>query len=82
MRCDTCGIEELVQDTRDWLYWWDDHTTIIPNVTGAFCKGCNDCFATGEEDRRLEQLKRQFRLDVVAKLRLEPNKKFRVSIPC
>lgn len=82
MLCHTCGIEELVPDTRDWLYWWDDHTTIIPNVTGAFCNGCNDCFTIGEEDRRLEQLKRQFRFDVVAKLRLDPNKKFLVRVSC
>ena len=67
--CPTCGIGELEFDTRDWLYWWDDHETVISAVKGLFCPSCLDVVTSGDDALRLDQLKFEFRLFTVIKLR-------------
>lgn len=42
MKCPACGATELVRDTRDVPYTYNDETTTIPAVEGEFCPACGE----------------------------------------
>jgi len=42
MKCPTCANAELVHDTRDMPYTYKGETTTLPEVTGDFCRACDE----------------------------------------
>lgn len=73
MMCPSCGISELEHATLDHFYSYEAETLLIPTVTGAFCPACGEVITSGAEARRVEELKRRFRIQV------HPTLKFRFA---
>lgn len=42
MRCPGCDTADLVYDTRDMPYTYKGETTVIPSVSGDFCRVCDE----------------------------------------
>lgn len=52
MKCPCCGAAELIHDTRDILYTYKGESTIVPEVTGAFCPACGEVILDREHGDR------------------------------
>jgi HTH-type transcriptional regulator/antitoxin MqsA len=72
MKCPTCAVAELVNDTRDIPYTYKGEATIIPAVTGDFCPACDDSILAEEESRRTMNLMLEFNKQVNASI-VDPN---------
>lgn len=66
MKCPSCGIGELVHDTRDLPYTYKGETTTLPQVTGDFCTACDESILDAAESRRTMNLMLEFNKQVNA----------------
>ncbi len=53
MKCPCCGAAELVHDTRDETYTFNDKTIVIPAVTADFCPACGESITDASETDRV-----------------------------
>jgi HTH-type transcriptional regulator / antitoxin MqsA len=77
MKCPGCGAAKLVRDTRDVPYTYKGEQTTLPQVTGDFCKACDESVLDARESRRTMQLMLAFSKQVNAAF-VEPD--FIVSV--
>lgn len=66
MKCPSCGIGELVHDTRDLPYTYKGESTTLPQVTGEFCTACDESILEAAESRRTMNLMLEFNKQVNA----------------
>lgn len=52
MKCPTCAMAELVQDTRDMPYNYKGESTVIQGVNGEFCPACGEVVLGEPESTR------------------------------
>ena len=52
MKCPSCGVAELVRDTRDLPYTYKGEATTIPAVSGDFCPACDEAVLEAGESSR------------------------------
>ena len=68
MNCPSCGIGKLVRDTRDLPYTYKGESTVLPQVTGEFCTGCDETVLDAGESRRTMNLMLAFNKQVNASI--------------
>ena len=68
MKCPTCGMADLVHDTRDMPYVYKGETTTLPAVTGDYCPACDESILDAEESRRTMDLMLAFNQEVNASI--------------
>jgi HTH-type transcriptional regulator / antitoxin MqsA len=68
MKCPSCGAAKLVHDTRDMPYIYKGDSTILPQVTGDFCRACDEFVLDASESRRTMELMLAFSKQVNASL--------------
>lgn len=68
MKCPSCGIGKLVRDTRDLPYTYKGESTVLPQVTGEFCTGCDETVLDAGESRRTMNLMLAFNKQVNASI--------------
>lgn len=66
MQCPNCGHAELVHDTRDLPYACKGESTVLPQVTGAFCPACGESVLDADKTRRTLDLMLAFNTRVNA----------------
>lgn len=66
MQCPNCGQAELVHGTRDLPYAYKGESTVLPQVTGAFCPACGESVLDADESRRTMDLMLAFHKQVNA----------------
>ncbi|MBI4757072.1 MAG: type II toxin-antitoxin system MqsA family antitoxin [Betaproteobacteria bacterium] len=66
MKCPVCGAAELIHDTRDLPYTYKGETTVIPAVTGDFCRACAESILDAVESERVMREMRNFSRQVNA----------------
>ena len=52
MKCPVCAAAKLVHDTRDMPYTYKGESTMIPAVTGDFCRACGEVVLGMDESTR------------------------------
>ena len=52
MKCPVCAAAKLVHDTRDMPYTYKGESTMIPAVTGDFCRACGEVVLDMDESIR------------------------------
>lgn len=55
MKCPSCGVTELVHDTRDLSLTVEGKTFVIQAVTGDFCPACGESILDATESHRVMQ---------------------------
>src|SRR5271168_52990 len=68
MKCPSCGVGKLVRDTRDLPYTYKGESTVLPQVTGEFCTGCDESVLDATESRRTMNLMLAFNKQVNASI--------------
>jgi HTH-type transcriptional regulator / antitoxin MqsA len=68
MKCISCGMAELVHDTRDLPYTYKGECTTIPMVRGDFCPACNESVLGAIESARVSGLMLGFNKQVNASI--------------
>lgn len=68
MKCPSCGLADLVHDTRDLPYIYKGETTVLPQVTGEFCPACDESLLDAAESRRAMSLMLEFNKQVNASI--------------
>ena len=68
MKCPSCGVGKLVRDTRDLPYTYKGESTVLPQVTGEFCTGCDESVLDAAESRRTMNLMLAFNKQVNASI--------------
>jgi HTH-type transcriptional regulator / antitoxin MqsA len=68
MKCPSCGVGKLVRDTRDLPYAYKGESTVLPQVTGEFCTGCDESVLDATESRRTMNLMLAFNKQVNASI--------------
>lgn len=66
MKCENCGASALVHDVRDLPYTYKGESTILPQVEGDFCPGCDESILGPQESRRTMELMLAFNKQVNA----------------
>lgn len=61
MKCPVCGVAELIHDTRDITYTYNNETVIIPNVTGDYCHACDESITNSQESERIMNTMNEFK---------------------
>ena len=56
----------MVHDTRDVPYVYKGESTVLPQVTGDFCRACGESVLGAAESRRVSGLMREFNRQVNA----------------
>jgi HTH-type transcriptional regulator / antitoxin MqsA len=64
MKCLSCGMSELVHDTRDLPYTYKGEYTTIPMVGGDFCPACGESVLGAIESARVSGLMLEFNKQV------------------
>jgi HTH-type transcriptional regulator / antitoxin MqsA len=64
MKCLSCGMAELVHDTRDLPYTYKGECTTIPLVKGNFCPACGESVLDAIESARVSGLMLEFNKQV------------------
>ncbi len=64
MKCPICGEGKLVKDTRDVPYFYKGEETILPQVTGQFCRACGESVLAADESERISGLMLDFNKQV------------------
>jgi len=64
MKCPTCGNAEMIHDTRDMQYIYKGECTSIPDVTGEFCRACDESILDAGETKRTMSLMLDFNKEV------------------
>ena len=52
MKCLACAAAKLEQDTRDLPYTYKGESTVLPEVSGAFCPACGEVVLERAESMR------------------------------
>ena len=60
MKCPGCGTTKMVHATRDVSYTYKGESTILPKVTGDFCRACDESILDATESRRTMRLMLEF----------------------
>ena len=68
MKCPSCGAVKWVRDTRDIPYTYKGESTVLPQVTGEFCAGCDESVLDARESRRTINLMLAFNKQVNASI--------------
>ena len=68
MKCPSCGALKWVRDTRDLPYTYKGESTVLPQVTGEFCTGCDESVLDATESRRTMNLMLAFNKQVNASI--------------
>ena len=69
MKCPNCvPAMKLVRDTRDLPYTYKGETTLIPDVTGDFCPGCEEAVLDMAESARVSAAMLDFNKQVNASI--------------
>lgn len=68
MKCLSCGMAELVHDTRDLPYTYKGESTTIPMVKGDFCPACGESVLDAIESTRVSGLMLEFNKQVNASI--------------
>jgi HTH-type transcriptional regulator / antitoxin MqsA len=68
MKCLSCGMAELVQDTRDFPYTYKGECTTIPMVRGDFCPACGESVLGAIKSARVSGLMLEFNKQVNASI--------------
>lgn len=68
MQCPICGAGKLVHDTRDMPYTYKGESTVLPQITGDFCTGCDESILDATESRRTMTLTLEFNKQVNASI--------------
>lgn len=68
MKCPNCGAAKLVHDTRDVPYTYKGESTTLPQVTGHFCRACDESILDAAESRRTMNLMLAFNKQVNASI--------------
>ena len=66
MQCPSCAAGKLVRDSRDLPYVYKGESTVLPQVTGEFCIGCDESILDATESRRTMKLMLAFNKQVNA----------------
>ena len=68
MKCPSCGVAELVRDTRDLPYTYKGEATMIPAVSGDFCPACDEAVLEAGEASRVSAAMLAFNKQVNASI--------------
>ena len=68
MKCPSCGAAKMVHDTRDVPYTYKGETTNLPQVTGDFCRACDESILDAAESRRTMRLMLEFSKQINASI--------------
>ncbi len=68
MKCPSCGVAELVRDTRDLPYSYKGEATTIPAVSGDFCPACDEAVLEAGESSRVSAAMLAFNKQVNASI--------------
>ena len=68
MKCPSCGVAELVRDTRDLPYSYKGEATTIPVVSGDFCLACDEVVLKAGESSRVSAAMLAFNKQVNASI--------------
>jgi HTH-type transcriptional regulator/antitoxin MqsA len=68
MKCPTCAAAKLVHDTRDMPYTYKGESTVIPAVTGEFCRACGEAVLNMAESARMSAAMLEFNKEVNASI--------------
>ena len=68
MKCPSCGAAKTVRDTRDVPYTYKGETTVLPDVTGDFCRACDEYVLDAAESRRTMRLMQDFAKQINASI--------------
>lgn len=68
MKCPSCGVAELVRDTRDLPYTYKGEATTIPAVSGDFCPACDEAVLKAGESSRVSAAMLAFNKQVNASI--------------
>lgn len=68
MKCPSCGVAELVRDTRDLPYTYKGEATMIPAVSGDFCPACDEAVLEAGESSRVSAAMLAFNKQVNASI--------------
>lgn len=68
MKCPSCGVAELVRDTRDLPYTYKGEATTIPAVSGDFCPACDEAVLEAGESSRVSAAMLAFNKQVNASI--------------
>ena len=68
MKCPSCGVAELVRDTRDLPYSYKGEATTIPAVSGDFCPACDEAVLEADESSRVSAAMLAFNKQVNASI--------------
>lgn len=68
MKCPSCGVAELVRDTRDLPYSYKGEATTIPAVSGDFCPACDEVVLKAGESSRVSAAMLAFNKQVNASI--------------
>ena len=68
MKCPSCGVAELVRDTRDLPYTYKGEATMIPAVSGDFCPACDEVVLEAGESSRISAAMLAFNKQVNASI--------------
>jgi HTH-type transcriptional regulator / antitoxin MqsA len=68
MKCLSCGMAELVHDTRDLPYTYKGESTTIPMVKGDFCPACGESVLDAIESALVSGLMLEFNKQVNASI--------------
>jgi HTH-type transcriptional regulator/antitoxin MqsA len=66
MKCLACDVAELITDCRELPYTYKGESTVIENVTGAFCPACDEVVLNATESQRVSAAMLSFNKQVNA----------------
>ena len=68
MKCPTCGMADLVHDSRDLPYTYKGESTVISEVTGDYCPACGEVVLDAAESARTSAAMLEFNKQVNASI--------------
>jgi len=68
MQCPVCGAANLKRSTRSQTYTYKGEATVIPKVSGYFCKSCAEAVLDDDEAARVSAIMLDFNKKVNAAL--------------
>ena len=68
MKCPSCGAAKMMHGMRDVPYTYKGESTILPKVTGDFCRTCDESILDAAQSRRTMRLMLEFSKQVNASI--------------
>jgi YgiT-type zinc finger domain-containing protein len=68
MKCPTCGMADLMHDSRDLPYTYKGESTVISDVTGDYCPACGEAVLDAAESARTSAAMLEFNKQVNASI--------------